>query len=72
MSGHHKTTSSAEFREQIPKYVLLRWIKASGRLIEQNNRLSSYQSLSQTNSTQLSSGQLIGLVLKVVFQLDCL
>ena len=55
MSGHHKTTSSAEFREQIPKYVLLRWIKASGRLIEQNNRLSAYQSLSQTNSTQLSS-----------------
>ena len=66
MSGHHKTTSSAEFREQIPKYVFLRWIKASGRLIEQYNRLSSYQGLSQTNSTQLSSGQLIGLVLQAV------
>jgi len=67
VSGHHKTTSSAELREQIPEYVLLRWVKASSWLIEQNNRLFSYQSLSQTNSTQLSPGQLIGLVLQAVF-----
>jgi len=47
--------------------VLLRWVKASSWLIEQNNRLFSYQSLSQTNSTQLSPGQLIGLILQAVF-----